>query len=514
MPTQSTPKAGKAAGRGRGRASDPVGSYLRSLEREQLIALFAEEAAENPGLASALEVRAQLAGAGRLSIATIEKLLVRATSVRTHLKAAETARLARQIDEVAHLLELIVKSDSPEPAIELAENALHRISGLWVQVDDTKGLILAVNARFQRVHLNACLAARPDPALLARRLYELEVHGASPAFARAAERYADVLGPAGLEAYRKLLAPVWARIPAVGPGARWHEGFSAERHTISNAMAALSRAMGDVDREIEVERRDLRSPERFLAIAMLCEESGRPDEAVSWAEAGIRAFDQEADELRVFLMDKHLAESRIEDVMRMAWGQFAKSPDAETFRALRRYGIKGGVWADWHERAVEHARRAAELASAADGSLVPGVARTKAALNAGAALVGVFLADDRLEEALSAARRYGCGPAQWLDLAGRCETALPDDAVAIYQARVKELLQLGDPWCESAVDVLARLRDLMALLDRTREFEEYARGVRESNARKRAFTYRFDLAGLVPQQHGQAGWSASGPARR
>ena len=488
-----------------------MGDYLQALDRDQLIALVTQEAAENPGLANALGVRAQLAGGGRFRVAAIEKLLVHATIVRSHLKAAETARRAREIDEAAHLIDLVVSSEASEAAIGLAEFALNRMSGLWSQVDDTRGLVLAANERFARLHLDACRAARPDPALLAQRLFGLEVLADSAPFARAAERYAEVLGPAGLEAYRKLLAPAWAKVLAVGPGASWQQRFSVGRPTITNAMAAMARATGDVDLEIDVESRDLRSPERFIAIATLCRDNGRTDEAVSWAERGIRSFDQETDALRDFVIEAYLASSRIEDAMRMAWERFTESPDAETFRALRRCGIKCGVWADWHDRAVVHVRQAAERAQAADGSLVPGIARTGAVLSAGSAFVAVLLADDRLEEALAAARAFGCAPAQWLELAGRCEAEQPDDAVAIYKARVRELLKQGDSWHSAAVDVLMKLRDLMAPLERTSEFEEYALDVRQSNARKWMFVSLFDRAALVSKQRTQQARFPSDP---
>jgi hypothetical protein len=81
-------------------------------------------------------------------------------------------------------------------------------------------------------------------------------------------------------------------------------------------MEALARATGDVDELVAIKSRDLSVAYHFLEIAQVCLDVGRDDEALDWAERGVRAFPIATDaRLREFLADLYHRRSRHDDAM-------------------------------------------------------------------------------------------------------------------------------------------------------------------------------------------------------
>jgi hypothetical protein len=106
------------------------------------------------------------------------------------------------------------------------------------------------------LHHQACLAARPDPAALAERLFAWELESDLDIFDRAAVRYADVLGEAGLDRYRELAEERWATVPELGPGDSDRDAYGG-RFRITRIMEALAELSGDLEQRVAVRSRDL-----------------------------------------------------------------------------------------------------------------------------------------------------------------------------------------------------------------------------------------------------------------
>jgi len=108
-------------------------------------------------------------------------------------------------------------------------------------------------------------------------------------FVDSVSRYADVLGPEGIDRFRELGEKRWATVRPAGPGDRDHERWGAN-YRITRVMERLAELSGDVDAVVAVKSRDLSMPYDWLEVAEVYAEAGRPGEALDWAGRGVAAF--------------------------------------------------------------------------------------------------------------------------------------------------------------------------------------------------------------------------------
>jgi uncharacterized Zn finger protein len=478
---------------------DPVEPFLAGLARDALIELITSEMDRVEELAARVRLRAAMAAPAGEGLPALEQALDRATHIRGILRYGDVAAFARGVDDTADMLDRLVRDGRPGVAIDLAERALHRLEQALEQADDSDGLIGDLLDRFQTLHLDACRAARPDPVKLAERLFRWELDGEWDVFRGAAQRYADVLGEVGLAAYRRLAEVEWARIPALGPGAEDTADEDGDRFNVTYMMESLAQASHDVDMEIAVLSRDLSSAYGFLQIAQLCRDADRGDEALDWAERGVRAFPSRTDvRIREFLADEYLRRSRGDQAMALIWAEFSEEPGLERYKLLKQYADRIGSWAAWRLRALDELGRSIEQAMAAEPAPArPPRFRWQQPPD-GSRLVDILLWEGNLDAAWHEARRLGCSGSIWLQLALRSEETHPEQALAVYRQEVEALLQVTDKRVYAqAVDLLRRIGALMARLGRKAEFDTYAAEVRVANARRPAFLALFDAARLV-----------------
>jgi len=398
----------------------------------------------------------------------------------------------------------LVKGGRADVAIGLSEHALGRLEKALEHADDSDGLIGDLLARFQRTHLEACRAARPDPVKLAERLFRWELDGDWDVFRGAAETYGDVLGEGGLARYKELAEAEWQRVPALAPVPGAHDRLDPDRFNITYMMESLAHAFHDADMEIAVRSRDLSSAFRFLEIAQVCRDAGRPDQALDWAERGVRAFPERSDHrLREFIADEYLRRARADDAMAIIWAQFLEQPALAAFQLLKRYADQIGMWTAWRSRALAEARRSIDRAKAAGPTPAPiGRARYRWDLPPdGSRLVEILRWEGHVDEAWSEAQALGCSPGVLLLLAAERQATHPEDAIPIYRQEVERLLQVSDKGnYAQAVDLLGRIGPLMSRLGRGSEFASYVADIRAANTRRPAFTSLFDDARLAPKR--------------
>jgi len=461
-------------------SDDSVETFLGDLDRDSLIELIVTEMARDEALDARIRLRATAAsdsGARRLGAA-----LERATTVHAYLDYAEVPAFAGDVEAVADAIEAIIGDGQATAAIELAERGLRRIESAIELADDSDGYLGDLLRRFEEIHLAACGAAHPDPVELAQRLFRWELHGDWDVFRGAAERYADVLGEAGLAEYRRLAEPEWGRVPERGPGSERHRDKAVDSQSEFNVtymMESLARASGDLDELVAVMARDLSFAYHYVRIAELYRDAGRGDEALDWAERGVEAFPKRTDiRLREFLADAYLERSCDDDAMALIWMAFEEQPDLEAYRRLQHYAERIDSWPDWRPRALEVVR--GRIAShGLDGTT----------------LVDIYTWEGELDAAWEAARDHGCERITLLRLAKQSEAARPDDALAVFQAETEEVLQVANRRAYTdAIGLLRRIERLMDKLDRSDDFRAYATKVRAANARRPAFCSMFDAA--------------------
>src|SRR5206468_5991815 len=108
------------------------------------------------------------------------------------------------VSQASQRLEELLKAGQPAATVSLTEYALDALNEAMDRVDDSDGYISDLVTDLERLHHEACIAARPDPVELATSLFHREADGHWDVFIDSVTRYADVLGPAGIARFRRL----------------------------------------------------------------------------------------------------------------------------------------------------------------------------------------------------------------------------------------------------------------------------------------------------------------------
>jgi uncharacterized Zn finger protein len=458
------------ASRPRAPSGEELREYLLGRRREELVDLLLERAAEDEWLHGRLTIAAAGTRGGPPDLAALAAAIDAAVETRGFVPYRKAYDYFRAVDAAIEAIEDLL-AEHPEAVVELTEHALEALEGAYEAIDDSGGgLRLAVD-RLSGLHLAACAACAPPPETLAERLFRSELTSELEPFRGAAATYADVLGPAGLARYRRLAEAEWARVPALGPGAR--DGEDDRRVRVRAMMEALARAAGDVDELVGVISRDLSLPYGFLRIAETLSAAGRAEEALAWAERGLAAFPERHDDrLSDFVAEAYLRAGRRDEAMAVAWDDFVARPALDRFVRLRSWAGGAADWPEWRERALDRLRgRPSEL-------------------------VRVLLAEDELEAAWAAAGGAGCSEELWLRLAARREADHPEDALAVYRRAVQAAVARTDrQGYEEAVALLRRMRPLAQRLGAEDAFGREVAALREGHRRKRTLVALLDGLG-------------------
>ncbi len=482
--------------RARARARPPrittedIRSHLAAMDRDALVDLVLAQAERDDLLRERLLLLVAAAEADGAGAALVGRAIDQAVRLPRHLRYADVYGYVSGIHDAIDLLDDLLRAGQADAVIDLAEHALRRVEAALDHVDDSDGGMGGILGRVGDLHLAACEVARPDPIVLAGRLFAWELDGRWDVFAGAAQVYAGVLGEAGLAEYRRRAEAVWAGVPALGPASGGGQSFEGRRFRITSIMESLARATGDVDELLAVKARDLSSPYAYLDIARVCMDAGRDEEALDWAEQGTRAFPDPPDaRLREFLADRYHERGRHDDAIALAWAPFEVRPTVEGFAALRAHASRAGAWPAWRTRALDAAR--ASIVEAQRDARPPA---NRWDLPAdGTALVRMLLLEGDVDSAWREAVTLGCSEPAWRELARRREIDHPADAIPIHQGEVEALLQtMTNDGYAAAVELLGHIRDLMDRTGSGDVFPVYLAGVRAAHARKRNFMRLLD----------------------
>ena len=376
-------------------------------------------------------------------------------------------------------------ADTPEQAaavIDLVEFALKRVENALENADDSNGEIGSLLGELQELHLAACRVAQPDPEKLAAHLFEWEMDDHWDVFYHAAETYAEVLGARGLATYRRLAEAEWKKLPALKPGAR--EDYDSNRFRLTSIMEALARTSGDVDALVAIKAKDLSSPYRYFIIAETYREAKRHDDALTWAERGLKAFPQNTDSrLLEFLAAEYHRRGRHDAAIALGWRQFEERPMLETYRLLKTHADhpKPSAWPPWRERALDFLRQR-----------IAGEKKTKRPsfwstdLSLRSTLVEVFLWENDPDAAWREAQAGSCRSELMLRLAEAREKTHPVDAIPIYLRHAEALIGAKNNRAyEEAVRHLKKVKALHLALGQPHEWSAiHARLCAEHKAKR------------------------------
>lgn len=490
------------AGRGKGKRGkakksaatmDDVRTFLERQDKSKLVEMIMHEAMENDRLREQLFLETARMNPDHLDLATYRRAIKNATRTNDFVDYYEAGGYAQGIYRVIGSIAALLNDNHAAEVIDLTEYALSRVEDALGHIDDSDGRMGGILHELQELHHRACQEAKPDPELLARRLFKWETESAWETFYGAAETYRDVLGQKGLAEYRRLAEAEWARVPVLGPGEDDSERYG-KRFRITSMMETLARQKGDVEALVEIKRRDLSHAYSYLQIAEVYREAGKHDQALEWAERGMQAFTKTDWRLSDFLADEYHRRGRHDEAMNLIWAQFAESPRLDNYQKLHAHARQTGrpsEWSGWRGKALAYIRKLIEQEKKQmqrSKNRWPWQRQADHSL-----LVRVFLWEKRYEDAWREACAGGCSDDLWLELAAGREKEHPEDALSVYRQRIAPTIEMtSNSAYQQAIELLRKVRKLMLRLGRAAEFDDYVVALRVDYKRKRNFIKLLD----------------------
>jgi tetratricopeptide (TPR) repeat protein len=477
---------------------DKVRAHLAGQSKDALVDLLVAQAMGDERLRRRLLLEASrpvapgVVSAAGASVASMRAWIEEAARISDYLDDDEVDDYVAGLEDVVDALERLLEDGHAVAVVELVEYAVDVVESSIGYIDDSGGDAEGVLGRLAELHLAACERADLDPVVLAKRLFVRELNGQSDTFFGALHGYAEVLGPEGLAAYRKLAEAEWEWMaPRTGNADRYT--LDHRRWRIAHMMETLARVEGDVDALVAVIARDLAHAYAYLRIAEVLREAGRDDEALGWAERGMAAFPEpRADSrLREFLAEQYHQRGRHDDAVALYWQAFSGAPSLASYQALRGQVERARQWPAWRERALTRLRE--HVAASREGR---GVDHWAVMGRDHSELVRVLLWEGDVEAAWAEARAGGCAQGLWLELADRRAAQHPEEALPVYQRAVEGLLaHTGNDVYERVVQLLRKLQELLGRLGREAEFAGQIASIRATQRRKRNLMKLLDAAG-------------------
>jgi uncharacterized Zn finger protein len=424
-----TPAEMKSRGKAKETTLADAAKVLQAEDSDTLARMMLEWAKDDERLHERLLHYAARRLSPEHGVAAARKAFDKAARVHEFVHYREAAAWAQGVDAAVGNIARLLDDGHAAAVIELCESALQKLTVAAGSIDDSDGHVGDLRNRLQDVHFRACQVAKPDPIALARRLLASELHSELNVFDGAAERYAKILGPKGLEEYRRLAGMEWEKVPLRTPK---DDRAAPGRHfRITQIMESLARVSGDVEELVAVMSRDLSHACSYLRIGEAYREAGQHDKALLWAEKGLKAFPDHTDgRLREFAAEEYHRVRRHEDAMKLMWAEFSERPYIETYKTLERHAKKPENWPEWRERALIEIRR--RIVKAKDQSRGQSRSHWMRPGNDHSLLVEIFLYERDIDAAWSEAQAGGCSGNLWLQLAAEREKAHPADAARVY----------------------------------------------------------------------------------
>ncbi|MCG3134126.1 MAG: hypothetical protein HMLKMBBP_01413 [Planctomycetes bacterium] len=476
-----------------------IEAYVRALPHERLVKYVLTLAIEDDRVRKDLECRAEAAAtaesAAQPDVKRQKRALSRAIRPNGFVDYHEAHEYTRGVERAIDSIDTVLAAGAAGAAVELAEHALTLCEEAIGSMDDSSGEMGSILRRLEALHHSACVAARPDPAALARRLHDWRLRTGYDVFHHFPLQYADVLGPAGLAVAESLLREAWERLPALRPGADSRERWG-ERYKLQSGMEEFATLSGDTDRLVAVMQKDLSVPYNFTRIADVLRRAGRTADAIAWCERCRTELENERHDPRLIeLLAALYAESgRAEDGLGLLWRAFDEKPGAAEYGRFREHATAAKAWPAWRDRAIARLERQVRERCRKDGSPRAGERHWDAS-SARDTLVRALLGEGRRDAAWRVAHEGECGEGIWTELAASRESDDPAGAIEAWGRVLAPLLAHASPSTYlRAAQLVARVRGLHARASGADAAAQYVAGVREACKRRSRFLKELDAA--------------------
>jgi uncharacterized Zn finger protein len=444
-------------------------SWLGSLSKQELLAELLALLREDRDLRRRLELRAAAANADAVTVRRAVRELIMPR--RSSAEYIEAATYADDVHQAAAAIGDLIDAGGAADAIGITREAIDLFTEALQYVDQSSGWLGDAGNELLDVHLRACQAARATPELLGDYLADLLLSDSE--LQPYLGDYTGLLGDLGLATVRKRIAAAYAEHPT-----DWRP---------KSLMEAMAKADGDVDALIAIYAAELDSRGwNHLRIARELDQAGRGDEALAWAERGLREAAHPDQQLVDYLASRYAAAGREDDALSLRRDRFQAQRTLANYQALRQAATDVNAWPARRDQALallrEDARhwRTTVSWAWADGPV----------------LVDALLDDGDLDAAWAAAKEAATD-AQWLRLADAVAAARPADALAVYLRAVGSLKKLtGNDVYQRMATLLLAARACHEALGTTTEFRRYVAVLRMDQKRKRNLIKILDQAGL------------------
>ncbi|MEM9347501.1 MAG: DUF6880 family protein [Planctomycetota bacterium] len=481
-----------------------VQRYLQELGTESLVELVMDRLDEDDEWREVLLRTAALHRPSGADVGAIKQSITKATRTGSFLDYHDSIGFANGLSTLCDSLAELIEAGYADDGVELIEYALKRCEKALGNMDDSSGCMGEILHRLQELHLQACgLSKQLKPKKLAKRLFDWQLSTGYDIFFDAAETYAEILGEEGVTKFYTLAHQRWSKLADRAPGAD-RFSYEGDRFKLQSMVESLARAKGDIDDLVQIKQKDLSSPYQFFKIADVYREAARLDDAIDWAERGIKAFPAEQRDTRVHLLlaDLYQQAKRHDDAVQVIWPLYDKRPELETYIHLKHHAEQVRVnsrkskkpWRQWRDRALVRLREDIEQTQQHQASLCDRPIYRPNRDADHSRLVDIFLWEGDTETAWQEAQAGGCRESLWLKLAEHRELEHPADAIAVYQELVPaHVEQTNTRGYEEAMILIRRIHALMPKAKMAKQFPKYQSTLRESYKRKRKFVQMLDI---------------------
>jgi uncharacterized Zn finger protein len=449
------------------RAKNILDAWLESLSRRELLTELRGLLDEDGGLRRRLELRAATAAP---DAATVRWAVGELVAPRDYVSDGEASEYAGDVREAAAAIGKLIEAGKAADAIQIAREAIALVAESFGYGDDSSGLVADAAHELMSAHLRACRAAPPEPGSLGDYLAGLLL-GDDYGFGPDLGDYEDLLGDAGFARLRERIAAAYKENP---------KDWQAKR-----LMESIVKAEGDVDAIVAFYAADLDDRgSNHLRICQELDEAGRGDEALGWAERGMREATWPDPRLVEYLAGRYAAAGRADDLLRLRRARFEAERTLANYQLLRQAATGAGRWPAERRRALKLLDADARGSPHISGAL------------AGPVLVDALLDDGDTDAAWAAAAGIA-SQAQWLRLADAAVASRPADALAVYLKAIERLKKLtGDDVYEQIARLLKSARACHDALGTITRFERYLAAFRADQRRKRNLMKILDQNGL------------------
>ena len=469
--------------------AEDIHAWLKKQDAATLADLLVAQAMDDRNLYRTLQLKVAGDIGGETTVSVLKKTLGEAILPGYIIEYHAAYGYVKTVESAIDSIEALLRNGQAGAVIELTEFALHKAEEALHNMDDSDGYMSSIFERLQTLHLEACHKAKPDPQVLAERLFEWELTGEWDVFSSAAVRYADVLGKPGMERYRELARAEWRMIKPLTRDAGKPTDYaeSHRRRRITYIMETLAQQSGNVEALVEVLRHDLSLPYSFLKIAEAYKKAGKADKALEWAERGIKTFPDRPDSrLLEFTADEYHRLKRHDEAMSLIWQQFTDRPGLEQYRQLKQHATRCQQWPHWRKQAMDHLFGLLKNKLAQKRS--SGNFYFSYAYGPRSVLVEIHLWENNVDAAWELAQGGDLHEGLWLKLADKRAKQHPDDAIKISRNQVESAVsQTNKKDYSAAVRYLEQIRTLMTQSGGENAFSSYLETLRTTHKRKRSF---------------------------